>query len=210
MTQRSTGNMTPEWKARRTRTFVGFVFEGIALGMEYSLTFITLWLYLKEMKVEHINLHYSLISAAFLTSMIVSSIILGRIADTYRCIRQLFFICNLLVIIGIILYTLPLSPWMLFAGRLVSGGGGCLRCIMSGELARSYPQDELYSKFSLMGMSWGLGFIFGPAINFAFLNLDFHILGVRVWYVNAPGLCLAVVFLIMQILTFLMVSNLSK
>ena len=53
--------------------------------------------------------------------------------------------------------------------------------IFSGELARSYPQEELPSKFSTMGMAFGLGFIVGPGINFAFLKMDFQLIGVRVW-----------------------------
>lgn len=110
-----------EWKGRRTKTFIAFICESVALGMEYSLTFITLWLYLESIHTTQPKMFYGLISAAYLLSQIVSSMMLGRIADKFRNIKTMFFFGNFLIIVGNILYTIPYSPWMLFSGRLISG-----------------------------------------------------------------------------------------
>lgn len=81
---------------------------------------------------------------------------------------------------------------------------------MTGEIARSYPASEVSSKFSLMGMAFGLGFIVGPGINFGFLKADFWIGFIHIKYVNAPGFYLAIIFIFVQLLAFVMVSNLSQ
>ena len=188
-----------------------FVCQGAALGMEYSLTFITLWLYLETViKEKYIILFYSLISAAYLMAQIVSSVVFGRIVDRHRNTRMIFLIGNSLVVIGNFLYMLPFSSWCLLAGRLISGGGGCLRSVMTGEIARSFNGHELSSKFSLMGMAFGMGFVLGPGINFAFINTNFWIGRAHITYANAPGLYLAIIFILMQVIASLFVSDLSK
>jgi len=200
-----------EWQRKRKYTFIGFFCQAVCLGMEYSLTFITLWLYLDDvMKVENTKFFYSIISAAYLLSQVVSSVVFGRVVDKYRNVSMMFFIGNMLVIVGNILYTLPFTPWLLFVGRLISGGGGCLRAIMTSEVVRSYPPEELTKKFSVMGTAFALGFIFGPAINFAFLKMDFWIYKVHLVYANAPGMYLSCVFVIMQIIATMLIKDLSK
>ncbi|XP_057306561.1 uncharacterized protein LOC130644822 [Hydractinia symbiolongicarpus] len=207
----SSGKDIKRWEKKRQRTFIAFIFQAIGLGMEYSLTFITLWLYLEDtLKASHLKLFYSLISAAYLTAQVVSSIVIGQIVDKHRNVSSMFLFGNTLIVIGNVIYTIPYSPWNLFAGRLISGGGGCLRSIMTSELARSYPADKLSSKFSIMGMAFGLGFILGPGINFAFLKADFFIGQLHISYTNAPGCYLAIIFILIQVLATCLVSDLSK
>ena len=204
-------NNITQWERKRYRAMKAFTCQSAALGMEYSLTFITLWLYLKTLiKEEHIVFFYSLISASYLMSQVLTSIICGRIVDRYRNVSLMFFVGNSLIIVGNIVYTLPFSSWCLVAGRFLSGGGGCLRSIMTSEIARSFPEEELSSKFALMGMSFGMGFVLGPAINFAFIKADFWIGCVHIIYANAPGLYLAVIFVIVEIVAIFLVSDLSK
>ena len=199
------------WKLKRSRTIKVFVCEAAVLGMEYSLTFITLWLYLETLiKEKDIVLFYSLVSAAYMSSQILTSIIFGRIVDRYRNVSLMFFVGNSLIIVGNILYTLPFSSWCLVAGRFLSGGGGCLRSIMTSEIARSFPEEEPTSKFALMGMAFGMGFILGPGINFAFIKVNFWIGSVHITYANAPGLYLAVIFILIQLMATFLVSDLSK
>ena len=200
-----------QWERKRSRAMKAFTCQAAALGMEYSLTFITLWLYLETLiKEEQIVFFYSIVSAAYLSSQVLTSIIFGRIVDRYRNVSLMFFIGNSLIIVGNILYTLPFSSWCLVAGRFLSGGGGCLRSIMTSEIARSFPEEKLSSKFALMGMAFGLGFVLGPAINFAFINANFWIGSVHITYANAPGLYLAVIFIMVQIMAIFLVSDLSK
>ena len=59
-----------------------------------------------------------------------------------------------------------------------------------------------------MGMAFGMGFILGPGINFAFIIADFWIGCVHITYVNAPGLYFSVIFILMQFMETYLVSDL--
>ncbi|XP_066921343.1 major facilitator superfamily domain-containing protein 8-like [Clytia hemisphaerica] len=199
------------WEKRRKRTSKIFYFQSIALGMEYALTFVTLYVYLKDViKTKHVDEFYSVISAIFILSQITMSLIFGHLFDKYRNLHTMFFVGNVLIIIGNILYTIPYSAWNLFAGRLISGGGGSLRAIMTSELTRSYPEEELLPQFSAMGMSFAMGFIIGPVINFVFIKADFKFLGIQIGYANGSGLILTFVFIFVLFLATFGVSDLSK
>lgn len=199
------------WERRRKLTTIAFALECLFLGMEYSVTFLTLWLYLKDLvQTSSPKLFYSLISAAYLVAGVVSSIFIGRLVDRYRNVRQTILICNLMVIIGNILYALPFSAWYLLFGRLISGIGGPLRSVISGELARCYPEDKLSSKLSIMGMMFSSGFLIGPGFNFAFKSVNVWIGKWKIEYVNAPGLYMAVLFILLQIICTFLVFDLSK
>ncbi|XP_057306542.1 uncharacterized protein LOC130644809 [Hydractinia symbiolongicarpus] len=200
-----------EWYKKRHRTFIAFTCQNTCLGMEYSLTFVTLWLYLEEtLKASHLKLFYALISAVYVTTQIAASIVIGYIFDKYRNTSSMFLIGNCFIAIGNALYAIPYSPWNLFFGRLISGVGGYHKSIISSELARSYSDDELSSKLSIIGMAFGLGFVLGPGINFIFVKADFFISWLHITYTNAPACCLAVVFILNQILVTYLVSDLSK
>ena len=200
-----------KWEKKRLWTTRAFVLECVMLGMEYSVTFLTLWLYIKTLiDTEYPKIFYSLVASSYLLAAVVFSVIIGRWVDKTRKVRQTFLICNTLVIVGNILYSLHFSPWFLVFGRLISGADGPLRSIISGEVARCYPDAEVLGKFSTMGMAFAMGFIVGPGINFAFTNVDFQIGMWQVTYVNVPGVYMAVFFIITQTIVYFTVSDLSR
>lgn len=200
-----------KWERKRLWTTRAFILECVMLGMEYSVTFLTLWLYIKTLiDTEYPKIFYSLVASSYLLAAVVFSVIVGRWVDQTRKVRQTFLICNTLVIIGNILYSLHFSPWLLVFGRLISGADGPLRSIISGEVARCYPDSEVLSKFSTMGMAFAMGFIVGPGVNFAFTSVDFQLGDWQVTYVNVPGVYMAVLFIITQIIVYFTVSDLSR
>jgi len=200
-----------KWIERRKQTSRVFYVQDLINGIEYSLTFTNLYLYLKQViNTDYLVFHYSAISAVFLLSMTISSLILGRIFDRHRNIRVMLIFANFMMIIGNAFYTIPTSPWLLFMGRLIAGVGSCMRSLLSAELARSYTEQEVLTQFSRLGMAFGLGFIAGPGVNFAFVKADFQFLGVHIMFANGAGLMLIFVLFIQLGLVFLFVSNLSK
>ena len=202
---------TETWKIKRTKTCVGFIIVNICLGMEYSLTFATLWLYLENLiKIEEKRIFYSLVSSAFITSQVAGAMVFGRITDKYRNVRMAFTFANTLIIIGNVLYVIPFTPWFLVAGRSLSGFGAGVRVVTTSELARSFPKEMLSSIFSLIGMTNGLGFVLGTVINFPFLKMDLWLYNVHVTYANVPGLYLAAIFAVAQICNCFLIHDLSK
>ena len=200
-----------EWKRKRKRTTIGFCIVGLALGMEYAVTFTTLWLYLKTLvKTSHPYIFYSFISASYFVMTIISSLIVSRIVDRYRCVRASFLLCTTIVTIGNIMYSLPFSPYLLLFGRLVAGIGGCMRPLMSGEVARCYSEEEKLGAFSAIGIAFNLGFIVGPGTNFAFVKVDFTLGDLHVTYASIPGFFMALVFIIVLLTEYFLIYDLSK
>ena len=113
------------WKKKREVCFISFNIFFFLMGMEYTMNLTTLWLYLKDLVPNNgkRRIFYGLILAAFTVSVILSGVVVGRIVDKYRNIWLKMQVCIFLVIIGNILYSLPFSAYLLFAGRAIAGLG---------------------------------------------------------------------------------------
>ena len=201
-----------EWLKHRSTTTKIFYLTNLALGIEYSLTFATLYVYLKDVLhlVDNLNSFYSAISGMYVLVQILASLILSKIFEKNRRLRVMFYIINVFTIIGNILYTIPLSPYFLLAGRFISGAGGAIQPIMMSELARSYSPDELIDKLSPMALSLALGLTLGPCINFLFIHADFWFLGVHIMFANGSGLFLTFIFMALLLIAIFFVSDLSR
>eukprot|EP00111_Clytia_hemisphaerica_P014688 TCONS_00043298-protein len=114
--------ISKEWLHRRGITTKIFFLQNFVFGMEYSLTFVTLYIYLKDvLKSRHVEFFYSLISGSYLALTVIAGIFVSKLFDNTRRTRLLFIVGNTLTCFGNILYTIPYSPWLLFAGRTISG-----------------------------------------------------------------------------------------
>ena len=180
--------------------------------MEFSVTFTTLWTYIKEVKGGENNplVFYTLVSSAFLFASLSLSAMVGHLVDKHRRIRVTFFTVNCVVILGNVLYSIPLSPWFLVLGRLLSGTAGPLRSVMSGEVARSFHSDDLSGKLTWMGMSYAVGFMLGPTINIFFKNLHVAAWGLTITKHNIPGIMMASLFSISTLIAFFFLHDLSR
>ena len=199
------------WEEKRTKTICTYALYKFALGMEYSLTFATLWLYLNTLvETSSPKLFYSLISASFHINGFVLTLIAGRVVDKYRNARTIYLMTTTLMAIGNFIYAIPFSPYYVLVGRFLSGAGVAIRPVCAGEIARCYDTKEMVRVTALQGASFGLGLTLGPALNFAFLNVDFYIGKWHLTYVNSPAVFLGIVFLAMDVLIFFTVYDLSK
>ena len=200
-----------QWVKMRSRTIVIFTIETVLIGMDFSLTFLTLWLYIRELvETNNPKVYYSLISASFLAGSLMLSAVIGRVVDRYRNVRTMFFVCNTIAVFGNLIYTLHFSPWLLVVGRLLSGMSAPLRSVMSGEIARSYSSEDLPKKLSIMGIAYSFGFVAGPAFNFVFKNTKISIYSWVITQVNIAGIYMALLFFIIQIMSYFMLFDLSK
>lgn len=200
-----------KWKVRRRNTSIAFAIQRFLLGMDYSVKCITLWIYIKTlMHLDHPRIYYALASFSYFASAIVFSAVISKIADKYRNIRTLFFVCNTCVIVGNVIYALPLSRWCLITGSLLSGIGFPLNAVITGELARSYKDDQLTFQLSLGGMFGNVGFLLAPGVNIGFSSINRWFGGWHITYANFPLLYSAALFVVSQVICATMISNLSK
>ena len=200
-----------QWLKMRKRTIVVFAMENILIGMDFSITMITMLLYIKEfVKPEDTLVIYSLALTAYLLCSLIVGGKLGRIVDRHRNIRKTFLICNTFVIIGNLIYTLHYSPWFIITGRLLAGLASPLRSVISGELARCYSPDELTRTLSVMGAAYMFGYLAGPIANLLCKDVNISIYTWKLTFVNLPGIYMAVLFFIIQIINLFSLSDLSK
>ena len=114
--------ISKDWLLRREITTKIFYLQNFVLGMEYSLTFVTLYVYLKDvLKSRHVDFFYSFISGSYLVVTVISGLSVSKLFDNTRRTRLLFTIGNILTCFGNSLYTIPYSPLLLLAGRSISG-----------------------------------------------------------------------------------------
>ncbi|XP_066922713.1 uncharacterized protein [Clytia hemisphaerica] len=201
-----------KWLKKRDITTKIFFFINLSLEVENSLTFATLFVYLKDyLKVTaHLNAFYSIISGAFILSTIIGSLVIGKIFDKTRKTRLIFSVVIALVILGNVLYTIPLSPYLLLIGRMLSGIGGSLRAVIVSELNRSYPADEVVPHMTAVACASVMGYTIGPCLNFAFVKADFWFLGVHIQYGNGASLVSCFIYMILFFVSFFFVSDLSR
>ena len=195
---------------RRYSTFV-FSLQSLVLGMEYSLTFLTLWLYIKEMvATDNPKLYYAIVSISYLVSSTAFTPVIGRIVDRTRHIRATFLFCNALLLIGNVVYSVYFSPWLLVSGRFLSGCGAGLKSVICSEIIRSYPSSQTSVQLSLVSMMFQCGFILGPGVNFFFKNVNIFLGKWHLTNVNFIGIFMAILCGIMEVLSLTMVHDLSK
>lgn len=177
------------WRRKRKLTTIAFGVQNVLLGWDYGLVFINLWIYIeKVVKADRPKICYSVILVSYIMCAFVSSIYLCKLADQYRNIRTLFFVSNFALILGNIVYMFPYSPWILLIGRIITGAGLSQRSIISGELARCYPPEQLTSRFAIMGMANSFGFVMAPAVNMLFNSIDLWLGSWHITYVNISGI----------------------
>ncbi|XP_066926528.1 uncharacterized protein [Clytia hemisphaerica] len=201
-----------KWLKNRQLTTKIFYYIAIILGIEYSVTFGTLFVYLKNfLQVKnHLDVFYSCISGIYIVSMIMSAVFVGKIFDRTRRTRLIFSSAIASLVLGNVLYTIPISPYVLLFGRLLSGVGGCLRPIIMSEITRSFAPDEVVSQISAVSCTFVLGFTLGPCINFAFVEADFWFLGVHIKYANGASLVTCFLYTVAFFLSLFFVSDLSR
>ena len=200
-----------EWIKKRKLTTIAFAIQNVFIGCEYGIFVINLWFYLTEMvNTNYPKMFYSLISVAYLLSAAGSSVVICHLADKTREIKKIIFFSNAAFIVGNIIYMIPFSPCLLLFGRIVAGCGQPGRSVMAGELARSYSDEETASVFSILGSAHALGFMCAPGLNMIFSATDIWLKEWHITYANVSGLYMAVMFLITQMISALMISDISE
>ena len=200
-----------KWEEKRRMTFYVFIYQTFITGVEYSIVFLTLWIYITTLvPTDHPKLFYGLVSASSMLPGFILSGVVGRWVDKTRSVRLTLIVCNTIVIIGNLLYVVYLSPWFLVVARFICGLSGTLRPVLTGEIIRSFPKREISKKLSTKSMSFFVGLILGPAMNFIFKSVNFHIGDIHMTFVNVVGFYMAGLFICADILTILFVSDLSK
>ena len=199
-------NMSFVWKRRLTVT--AFCIRMFLVGVEYAIILPSVWLYLKTFHVQ--TWYLGLVVAMYTIAAMISLPVIGRLFDKTKRTKEILLVMNAFEIIGSLIYALPFSPYLLLAGRFIAGLGDGFFAAASGEITLIYPASKRIGIFALLEVGRVIGITLGPSFNFFLEGVDFYIGKWHIFYGPAPGLFMAFVWLIMEVLTCFMVFDLSK
>ena len=193
---------------KRKLTLTVFVMRMFLLGVEYAVVLPSIWLYLKRFNVKPWFL--GVVVAVNPAAGVILLPITGRLFDKTRRTRALILIMNIFEIIGNIIYSLGLSKWCVFIGRMFSGFGDGFYVIATSEIVFTYPVSKRTGIYSLLELGRFLGITFGPAVNFMLAKIDFS---VGSWCIDkgtSPGIFMAVLWILLQVVIVYFVTDLSR
>ena len=200
-----------KWKTKRRRTFISFVLIGIVVGIDYSVVFSTLFLYLKEtVKTNNNEFYYGIIMVAYLIASSAFGMLTGRWVDKTRRVKSFTNVLLLLQILGSLLYTVPLDVSFLIAGRFIAGTGDSFISVCSGEVVRIYDEEESTRVLWWLATCYSVGMIIGPVVPLAFAGIDFRIGPIVVNQYNIVGLIMAILFLCVMFVVNMFMHDCSK
>ena len=200
------------WKRQRKLTKYVFFVEAFLLGLEYSISILTLWVYLEQVTdtLNQQKTFYSLISAAYFISPILFGFYFGKILDRTRKVKLSILIGNACIIGGNIMYSLPYSPYCLLIGRFTAGIGISLRSIMAAELTRCYEETESIKVLSLIMLLFNIGYTVGPVFAMPCTDININPHYFQITYGNAPVMMLSLLYIIQYFLVVVFVHDLSR
>ena len=112
------------------------------------------------------NLLYGILTATFPFFQFFGAPILGTLADKHGR-KKILQISLVGTFVGYVLFALSIHFkifWLLFLARAIPGFMGGNISIVTAALADISKPHERAKNFGLIGMAFGLGFIFGPAL----------------------------------------------
>ncbi|XP_065684200.1 major facilitator superfamily domain-containing protein 8 [Hydra vulgaris] len=177
-------------------------------GVEYSVILPTALLYMKRFNVN--NIFMGLIVSLYPVGAIISLPLFGYLYDKTKRIKELLLVLNLFQIIGNVLYALHFSMWFPLVGRFISGmGDGFISCV-SGELTQIYPPNTRLTILSLLEIGRVFGLMIGPSLNLVIEKENFKVNSWVLDKTTLPGVAMACIWFINELMTFCCVYNIRK
>ena len=199
------------WKRRRQRTFNSFCVLACCLGTEYSIIIPSLWFYINDViKENNSTTFYGLTLSVYYISAILGSFIITWVVDRTRRVKLTMLILIVCEIVGNILYSIPTSAYFPLFGRLIQGLGDINMSLVTAEIGRSFPAEEIGSKISILVTCFSITFVVAPAVNVVLKYIDVEVLGWHINFGNLPGIIMIILFIVVFIIVVLFVSDLSR
>lgn len=167
-------------------------------GTEYAIILPTLNGYLNYLDAERYFL--GLVLAAFSLTGLLSAPIYGRISDRTRTSKLCVIVGNLLEIGGNFMYFASSNGKMVLAARFIAGLGAGAASSIYGMISWTTTEEERTKAFSKCLLFRQIGIVAGPAFNIFLNSINLTIGPFQVNSFNAPGLLMALVWVVHTIL----------
>ena len=124
-------------------------------------------------------------------------------------IRSIYF-GLILQIIGFLIYTLPFHPIFLLVGRAVIGVSDPFASIASGEIFRTYNEQESTVAVVWLSAVYAIGFMIGPVLNFLFADIQFNLGPIPINNFNFIGIFMSIFLVVQLVLSNFLVHDCSR
>ncbi len=204
-----------DFVGKRRRSFcVIFLFTFLG-GVEYAVIFPTLWEYLLTLGVPPSRVYYLglCISALTMTDM-AASLVVGRILDRTNKVAPFFLLLNVFQVLSCGIYLLARSPGWVLVSRLVGGLGNVIGVALMTDVCRATSKEERTPILVGFSISQQVGLLLGPACNLFLREINFTLdLGsfvLEVNKLNAPGLFMGVLYVLLEVVVFAFYYDLAE
>ena len=188
-------------------TFIAFSLRMVLMGVEFAVIFPSVWLYLKIFNADYWYL--GLVLSAYNMVGIVSTLLVGHLADSTGQIRFMGFVWNIAEIAGNLIYALHFHVSFPLIGRMISGFGEGYISAMWGEIARITTEEQRTRYFAILKGANLLGTAIGPALNLFLKEFDFYIGKWHIDYRTSSGFFMGVVWVAVTMVMLGMVFDIS-
>ena len=146
------------WKRKCLTTFVIFCTFYCTIGMIYSLTANTGWIYIqRHFKPERPVVLYSVMMNARYLATFLFTVIVSNFHDKYRKTKMILILISCCGTVGGLLYIISYSYYFPILATFFLGVTLLVLPVTVGEMARSYPPYELAQKIPLMSFGIYVG-----------------------------------------------------
>ena len=106
----------------------------------------------------------TLLVPTYAVCQLVAGPILGGLSDRFGR-RKILVISQLGTLVGFIMLANAAALWMVFIGRLIDGVTAGNITIAQAYISDNTPPEKRARSFALIGISFGIGFMIGPAMS---------------------------------------------
>ena len=199
---------TDIFQLKKKLVVMSFILRYFLMGVEYSIILPTALLYMKTFGAGPFMTGLTI--AAYPIAAIISLPLFGYFYDRTKRLKELLLLLNFFEALGNLIYALPFSIWLPLLGRFIAGIGDGFLALTVGELTYLYDDSQRLGILSLLELGRVLGLIIGPSFNFLIEGKRFQ---VESWTLDdntLPGVVMAIMWSILEFLTFFCVFNLAK
>ena len=191
-----------------------FLLQSMLLGMSYSMVWPTLLKYMLDDATPLVGNNprfnkamYGITYVAYPLGSMVSAKLVEK--TNFASTKKMILFLNTLEIVGNLMYTVSLVPFLPAVGRLVAGLGDAFYVVLMREMHKYAELSNERLTIECLA-SFVLGVILSPGINILTTFLHFRLGRLSFNENNFPGLTIAVLFLVMQVVVAVFVRDSSS
>lgn len=196
-------------KFKRRITYGAILLFNLCTGLGYAIIFPTIWNYIHTRLGGNASMLGVIISAYSFSSFFANPLV-GWWSDKSLNTRNILLVTILAEMVGSILYFVGMSTWVLVLGRLIAGIGAGGGAAVLADITRTTSEEQRTSSLSTVIASRQLGLILGPSFNVFLCETNFHIFSLPVDKYSSPGLLMALLWLLLEIIVFFGYYNLTS